>query len=146
MVAVLFIPAAVLFLVADRSREDPITRELRKFQGTWELVRLEVDGKTFLDSEAARGITATFRGNRLTIKWPDVVQQGTFTLDPTKRPKHFDVEFKGRGRCRGIYDLGREGLNVGYRAEEDGKRPTGFGTRTGTIRPSVLLALKRKSK
>ena len=96
-------------------RDRPAVRtDLDLIQGTWECVAAFEDGKPV---ESFAGVLATFQGNRLT--WKRMPMEGsqtieaTYTLDPTKSPKHLDWVPNGSNDAhKRIYSLDEDTLRM----------------------------------
>jgi uncharacterized protein (TIGR03067 family) len=114
---------------ADNPKEDALKKDLAKFQGTWKLVSVEVDGEKRPD-EGFSNYTAVITGDQWTIsEGGKITSKVAFILDPTKKPKTIDlVDLKTKNRIRGIYSFADDTLTIYGRAPEVGDRPTGFGT------------------
>jgi uncharacterized protein (TIGR03067 family) len=64
--------------------------DIAKFQGNWQLVSLERDGKKSPADEVNK-IKLTIQGNRFVLKKDSVVvSEGTFKLDAAKKPKEIE--------------------------------------------------------
>jgi uncharacterized protein (TIGR03067 family) len=127
------------------AKDDPVKKDIRKFQGTWKVVSVEMDGKKQTD-EKLKSATMTVEGNKYTVEaGGKTVEQGTFKIDPTKSPKTIDVtatQGKGKGNTyHGIYEI--KGDTVRDCFARDGKdRPTDFKTKAGSA--WVLRTYKRQ--
>src|SRR6202789_1314614 len=81
---------AVVVLIAAGAGDDAAKKDLGKFQGNWQLISMERDGKE-TPQEDAKKITLTIHGNKFVLrKDAEIVSEGTMTLDPTKKPKEID--------------------------------------------------------
>lgn len=99
---------------------DETKRELASLQGTWKFDMIQTDGwpKTSGKGPERNGhgddLQWVIKGNEITRTSRDGEEAKlSFTIDPTKAPKHIDVTFlsgpqKGR-KCQGMYERG--GLN-----------------------------------
>ena len=131
--------------------DDPIQRDLKAVQGTWELVRYERQGKTWGRKgiardfkEKGRELLLRFEGEKLLVgegkdqesarlRRGERLQDHTFWLDPTKTPKHFNINiwsdwgFGARGTLHfeGIYRLQGDRLEICV-AHHPNARPTEF--------------------
>ena len=131
---------------ADSKEARRIAREdLKKLQGTWDRVTMEVDGEA-VGSEKIEGWTAGYEDDLLTLNGPDgPYRRGIVTLDPGHSPKatntwDLDGPFADR-TVPGIYDLDGDKLRVCFaRPGED--RPTEFTTKRGT--GFLLCVYKRR--
>jgi uncharacterized protein (TIGR03067 family) len=121
-------------------------KELKKFQGTWTFESVEAGGKK-LPTDALKGSTVTFEGDKYTVKNGDaVLQAATLKLDPSKSPKAFDVtvaEGPNKGTILGIYEIDGDTLKVCFDPEGK-KRPTEFKTAAGS--QTTLVVHQRVKK
>src|SRR4029450_1095510 len=96
---------AIGFLVAVTAdaQEGAVKEEMKKLQGTWIRIYVDVEGKKSEDGkkEPGKAITLTIKG--------DKYDGETFKLDPTKKPKQINVssvDDKGKAiTLPGIYEL-----------------------------------------
>ena len=100
--------AAGLALAADDAKKDPLDEEYAKFEGTWQIVSLEVDGMK-LPAETIKDSRLIIKGKEFTMKEKIATYKGTFTIDAGKKPKTIDLKFtegpeKGN-TSYGIYEL-----------------------------------------
>jgi len=81
----LLIPFAGLLLAADANPP----KGLEKFQGTWKLTALVVEGKEI----GAEGLKAklTLKGNKYTYTNGDMTSGGIYKVDPGKKPHTLDI-------------------------------------------------------
>jgi uncharacterized protein (TIGR03067 family) len=119
--------------------------DVRKLQGKWEFVSMEVEGskKPAEDIEKYRIV---LEGDQWTVfVGSDVVAQTTFELDPDRNPKRIDLVTASdtdAGRLiQGIYMLKGDEFTMCDRGAEKGERPTEFATRPHS--GLVLVVLKR---
>jgi uncharacterized protein (TIGR03067 family) len=138
-----------LLVLADAdSQEDATRRELARLNGIWKYTKVEAPDK--IAEAIAEASVVEFRDGKMihTITLSTgkkEVAQATVRLDPSKRPKHFDVTSldgpeKGK-TTQGIYELDDDALRIAY---EDGQRPTDFTFKKGSIRE--VYTLKRVKK
>jgi len=121
-------------------------KDHEKIQGTWTFVSMERGGEKVPLGDPAPMIT--FDGNKFTVKAGEtVLQAGTQTLDPTKKPKAVDstvTEGEGKGTTMlGIYELDGDMLKACFDTEGK-KRPTEFKSAAGDMH--MLVVLKRAKK
>src|SRR5262245_57561461 len=85
---------------------DDAKQELEKLQGTWLLVSGERDGKPFTEEEVKQ-TKLIVKGNTFRVPKSDVgtAQEGTFKIDPTKKPKE-TASTTGSGADKGKIWLG----------------------------------------
>jgi len=80
---------ALGLLVGADSPKDQAKKVQEKLQGTWKAVTVERRGESKEDEQDHRLI---FDGDKFRIKRRDQTMiQGTFKLDPTKKPKEIDM-------------------------------------------------------
>ncbi len=133
---------------AEKSKEDAVKQERKKYAGTWQVVALEVDGNKAAEADA-RKITVI---NELNGKWTieadgKVIARGTSVIDPTKEPRTVDLTItvgEGKGdTVLGIYVFNEETRKVCL-APKGKERPTEFTAPSGSGR--ILAVLKRIKK
>jgi uncharacterized protein (TIGR03067 family) len=100
--------AAGLSVAADDAKKDPLDEEYAKFEGTWQIVSLEVDAMR-IPAETIKESRLIIKGKEFTMKEKIATYKGTFTIDPGKKPKTIDLKFtegpeKGNTSL-GIYEL-----------------------------------------
>ena len=138
--------AAAGFLYADE-KDEAAKKELKKFQGTWRVVAVEENGqKVPADKLRDAKVTVTVKGNKHTLKYGDQSQTATITIDPTTKPKRYDMtdpEGPKKGQVlQGIYEL--EGDTWKYCQDKTGKgRPTEFSGKAGS---GWVLVIMKKEK
>ncbi len=103
-----FFLAAIFSLAADDAKKDPLDEEYAKFEGTWQIVSLEVDGMK-IPAESIKDSRLIIKGKEFTMKEKIATYKGAFTIDAGKKPKTIDLKFtagpeKGN-TSQGIYEL-----------------------------------------
>src|SRR5205807_79753 len=106
--AMILTAAALLLGEGDAAKKD-----LEKFQGTWVLVSLEAEGAK-MPEDRLKDRKLVLKGSAYSWTSGAKGEAGTFTLDPTKRPKAInstptDGTNKGKTR-KGIYAIEGETL------------------------------------
>jgi uncharacterized protein (TIGR03067 family) len=144
---------ALLFVVtgltaAGDDKDKAIKEDRKKYEGTWQVVSLEVDGNKAGEVDAKR-ITVV---NEADGKWAveadgKVIERGTSEIDPRKKPRAVDLtvtEGDDKGKTYlGIYEFGDDTRKVCLAAA--GKdRPKEFTSPSGT--GHILAVLKRVKK
>lgn len=143
---------ALGFLIAANARQgaradekaDAIKKALKKLEGTWKVVSVEVDGKKRANAQG----TGVFKGNTFTFRQKEQVVEGTFTIDPAKSPKTLDLtvtkgKFKGK-KSLAIYELKGDTLKACWTLfAKPGKRPEKFETKDGS---GLLLGVYKRQK
>jgi uncharacterized protein (TIGR03067 family) len=100
--------AAGLSSAADDVKKDALDKEYAKFQGTWRIESLEIEGMK-LPKEIITEARLIIKGKEFTMKEKVATYRGTFTIDPSKNPKSIDMKFtegpeKGN-TSYGIYEI-----------------------------------------
>jgi uncharacterized protein (TIGR03067 family) len=138
---------AVVVLIAADAGDDAAKKDLEKFQGNWQLISAERDGKKTPDEDAKK-ITLTIQGNKFVLRKDGVIiSEGTMTLDPTKKPKEIDETIttgpnKGK-EFSAIYEIDDEHHKICFAAA--GKaRPTVFSSLAGS--GQLLQVWQREKK
>jgi uncharacterized protein (TIGR03067 family) len=86
---------------ADKSQEDAVKKELKKFEGKWTLVSREINGKDALGDEFKRFKIIYDDAGRVTVEKDNaVIARATVTIDPTKKPATMDITYM-QGDCKG---------------------------------------------
>ena len=138
-----FVLAALTLLVAGAVLADDKKDDRKAFQGTWTIVeRKRADTK-----EPVTAPTVVFEGDRYKIKAGDkVVEEGTFTVDGSKSPKHIEVAAtagmdKGK-KWHGIYEIEGDTMRAVV-GPTDKDRPTKYDNPAEGVR---VFTLKRARK
>jgi uncharacterized protein (TIGR03067 family) len=139
---------AGLVLGAGPAQEDDAKKDHDALQGTWKVISAESDGRPFGE---LMGETMTFEKDSFVIKDKDgVIIKGTFTIDPSKRPKAMDLRMadkKVEGQFRdakAIYELTKGGLKCCWGEAGKDNRPKEFATKEGSN--STLFTMEREKK
>lgn len=125
--------SVALLLAADPKDDAKI--DLERFQGKWALISAQRDGKKTPEEEVKK-ITLTIQGNKFVLyKNAEIISEGTFTLDPTKRPKTID-ETATAGPNKGktflaIYEIDDQHHKICFAAPGK-ERPTAFSSEPGS--------------
>lgn len=116
---------------ADDKKDNAAQEELKKFDGTWALVSLEIDGKP-VPAHVVKDGKLVVKSDKATFFKGDQVTAGTtFSVDPTKNPKTMDATWtcgpnKGK-KVLAIYEL--EGDNLKVCSTEGEQRPKEFSAK-----------------
>jgi uncharacterized protein (TIGR03067 family) len=154
----LFALAACAFLAADQPDTEAIKQEWRKLEGTWTVIKMEVEGKSLLEKDKPVP-KFTIKDGKITSDAKDVgrdpkLDSSTIKLDPSQKPKTITIpNFHGGDPKKGvtligIYELKGDELKVCAQAvetanlkEREKERPKAFDSKQG-----VLVILKRETK
>jgi uncharacterized protein (TIGR03067 family) len=135
-------------LAAGDAKDEAIQKDRKRYEGTWQVVSLEVDGNKSPE-EDARKITVV---NEADGKWAiqvegKVVARGTSEIDPTKKPKAVDLtvtEGENSGKTTlGIYEF-KDDTRMVCLAQPGQGRPAEFAAPAGS--GHILAVLKRVKK
>jgi uncharacterized protein (TIGR03067 family) len=127
------IVAVGLLLAADNAQEEAAKKDLKKLQGTWNLVSAMQDGKA-LAADKVQRTTIVIKGHE--FHFPGLAEyatakEGTFKLDATKKPKRMDSTSTQGEVMLGIYELEGDLYKVCF-APAGKKRPTDFVSKSGS--------------
>jgi uncharacterized protein (TIGR03067 family) len=118
----------ILLIAAD----DPVRRELDKYQGTWILVSEEFEGKP-VPAAKRPDLSYTVRGDQLLYKVRGEERSATVKLDPTQEPKIYDLERDDGSRTlKGIYTWDGDDTIKICSADDAGDRPATFKAGPGS--------------
>lgn len=142
--ALLFVFLTSFLAAADEAKDVAAKKEREKLAGTWKIVSAERDGQADKGSQNAV-VTFTADG-KLTVKLAEGESgDGTYKLDPSKKPKAIDYTPNfgpDKGKLHeGIYALEGETLKI-CRSDPSKPRPTEFATKVDS--GQMLLVLKRE--
>jgi uncharacterized protein (TIGR03067 family) len=130
---------AVVFATAGVVAGGDAKADLKKFHGTWSVAKAQKGGKDAPEGEI-KALRLVFSGeNKLELKFGEKGIEGTFKIDPKKKPSQIDVSLMDK-TAEGIYQFkgGMLELCVG---EPGDPRPTEFKSAEGS--KVILLILKR---
>ncbi|HWG46639.1 MAG TPA: TIGR03067 domain-containing protein [Gemmataceae bacterium] len=139
----LIVVVGLLFAAAD-PKKDATKDELKKLQGTWEVISIVANGEKVPKEETAE-LKVIISGSKIVFKEPNKSDETTFKIDPAKKPKEIDItppaNAKEDGTLKGIYSLEDDNLKMCYNVSRKGGRPAEFATKARDGR--VLFVLKR---
>ena len=144
-VGLLFVGFGSLLAAGD-AKDEAIKKERKKFEGTWQVVSLVVDGDKS-DEQDARKITVV---NEADGRWTlevdgKVIARGTSEIDPTKKPKAIDLtetEGDDKGKTAlGIYDVDGDTWKHCFSFD---KRPEKFESKEGSKATNAVLKRVKK--
>ncbi len=147
VLAVISMLACLGFLkAADDAKQDAIKKERKKYEGTWRVTSLEINGNQ-ASEEDAKKITVVNKLDGVWILQVDggKITEGTSEIDPTKSPKTIDfMETEGEKKGKpvlGIYELGEDTRKLCFGGPGK-ERPTDFSAPAGSGR--TLVVFKRE--
>lgn len=126
--------------------KDPVKIEQAKLQGTWVVESAERDGEAL---DRIVGNKLVIKDNGFAVITKNGEFKGTFTVDPSKKPKQLDMNHDEGGlrdkKWEAIYKLDGDTLTYCYaEADSEKERPDAFETRKDSRR--LLIVLKRKAE
>jgi uncharacterized protein (TIGR03067 family) len=133
------------FLIAADAKDDDAKKELKKLEGNWQVISMEIDGQK-MPEEDAKQYTVLIKGDKYTLKMQDnPINQGTIKVDPTKKPKTIDItptDGDNSGKTMlGIYEQDGDTQKTCY-TQPDKPRPTKFSSEGGN---TLIVYKKMKS-
>ncbi|MCR9296803.1 MAG: TIGR03067 domain-containing protein [bacterium] len=117
---------------ADDTKDEAISKERKRIQGTWQVTTLSINGNKAKDGDAKKFTVVNGDDGTWSIRSEGKeISKGTSTFDPTKKPKTIDftpTEGGGKGdQFLGIYQLGKNARRLCFSlAGKD--RPTEFSS------------------
>src|SRR5437868_308419 len=94
--------------------QDDAKKDLAALKGTWGITSAEKDGKDVTD----KAVTLTFDGSKVIVKKDaKILFEGSYKIDPAKKPKTIDVVQESEGDAKGktipgIYILDGDSLKI----------------------------------
>lgn len=143
LVHILLIGLAGLAVPLDANEDKT---DLKKLEGNWVVVAGEERGKPAPEEKIKKLVMRfAFTGNKVKVNLgkDEKSQEGTFTIDATKKPKHIDMK-AGDLEIRGIYAIDGDTLKLCLVKEKKYERPGDFTTKVGD--GHGLFVLKREKK
>ena len=125
----------------------PRMNDIAELEGTWACVSATVDGRP-LPKETTALLRLTLTRDRYkTEKGTEVLFDSTYTINPSKNPKHINMigtegDLKGK-EAQGIYSLEKDVLQICYTMPGDG-RPEKFKSPAGS--KAYLVIWQREQK
>jgi uncharacterized protein (TIGR03067 family) len=138
----LFTAVAVLAAIAQSGATEG-KDDKDKLLGTWILVGLEAEGKAFPEEEIKKiDARLTIKPDRMYWKTASQTDEGTYQIDPSKKPKAINVTSKQVGKMsKGIYQLDGDNFRLCIDISGVDDRPSDFKTEPG--KGTVLYTFTR---
>src|SRR5260370_27457088 len=132
---------AVVFASAGVVAGGDAKGDLKKFAGTWSIVSAEKGGKDAPGNDI-KALRFVFSEDKLTLKIGEKSVEGSFKIDPSKKPKQIDLTLMDK-TGEGIYQFKGDMLELCVSEPGKGEtRPTEFKSAEGSS--TVLFRLKRE--
>jgi uncharacterized protein (TIGR03067 family) len=126
----------------DTPKEDLVNEEIRKLEGTWICVSMEVGGQKIPEDKVKKqGTKMVIKGDRWTLGDNEDSGEMTCKIDPSKKPKALDTKEEKGKTSLAIYELKGDRLKLCDAGHADRERPTDFVTEAGT--PQTLFIFER---
>ncbi len=124
--------AVAITTAVSASGEDAAKAELKKLEGTWQLVSAVKDGKE-TPEEVVKKIRVVIKGGKHSVYFGDdvAVKEIPFSVDPTKNPKTTVDTLPDGKEIKGIYKLDEDTLTSCV-AEAGKDRPSEFASKPGS--------------
>lgn len=142
-----FLLAAVGAIDAtDDAAAEAIKKDRKRYEGTWRVVALEVDGNKVGDEDAKKISVVNGADGTWTLRTEDKeIGKGTSTIDPSKKPKTIDLlPTDGEGKdmvTLGIYEIDENTRKLCL-APSGMPRPTEFVSKVGS--QHILVTFERE--
>jgi uncharacterized protein (TIGR03067 family) len=121
----------------DPEPRKPAEAELKKLQGTWDVVKAVLDGRDDTKKLKDDGAHAVIKKNELTFVEKQTSKESmSFTLDPKKKPARMDLTAQPE-TLKAIYKLEKDVLTIAF---NEGKEPP-----KAFDKSDCLLVLKRRA-
>ena len=116
-------------------------KDLKKFEGTWAVHSAKKGGREGPANETKQ-LRFVFSGDKMTLMLGEKALEGTFKIDPSKKPSQIDMTLQGKA-VEGIYKF-EDGMLELCLSEPGTARPAEFKSPEMTM--TLLLVLKRAKK
>jgi uncharacterized protein (TIGR03067 family) len=120
------------FGLAQPSEVD-VKKELKLFQGKWKAIAATGFNGEALTDQDLQSTTLVVEGDKFTMKTAEITIEGTFKIDPTRKPKTIDVILKTDkdNPLQGIYEQVGDTRKSCF--SERAGRPDGFMKKKGFL-------------
>ncbi len=134
-------------LASGQGRADDVNKqELAKLDGTWVVVKIEMNGQSLLEKNHSPEQKLVIKGGKVTSGAKEA--ELSKILDPSKKPKTITGPLDERLKFYGIYEVDGDEIRVcgdivdtATEKNPEGRRPKGFDSKKG-----ILVVLKREKK
>ena len=129
---------------ADGKQIEKPARDRDAILGTWQVVKVEVDGEDVSETDSAKEFRSEpwkFTKNKIVLK--EGVRELNYELDPFAKPKTLDMDNGGDKKIDCVYSLDGDTLKICGPVHPGGARPAGVESKKGS--ETRLLVLKRQT-
>jgi uncharacterized protein (TIGR03067 family) len=145
LTVVLAVGGAFAHAGGDPKKEEAVQKELKMLEGTWEVLRIELNGVKGSYPEGKSPQRFVFERDTYAMEnMRKVTGKGAVKVDPDKMPRTLDLlpeEGQGKGKtARAIYEL-KDGELTLCMAPFDAQRPMAFAADRGS--KNALLICRR---
>jgi uncharacterized protein (TIGR03067 family) len=135
--------------VTDQAKKEAVRQDRKKYEGTWRVVSLTIDGNQAADEDARKITVINHAETWIVLVDGKEVVRGTRTIDPTKKPKTIDFtpsEGDSKGKLfLGIYDIGESTRKLCF-APPGKDRPPEFASKLGLEHFLVVFEREQKER
>jgi uncharacterized protein (TIGR03067 family) len=115
--------------------------EAKKLQGDWKQLKMVLNGKETKE-ETAQQFAFRFEGSRFkNSRNGKTISEGTFTIDPSKRPPEMDLIEKDGTKLFAVYSLAADTLTICFHEDV---RPEILESKLGQRRLFVVLQREKR--
>ena len=127
-----FFTMIAVIVFADDASDEAIKKERKRFEGTWRIVALEVNGNKAEEADARKLSVLNGSDGTWSLRSEgNEISRGTSSIDPTKKPKTIDIiptkQEDNAERYLGIYEIGETTRKLCF-APAGKERPTEFSS------------------
>lgn len=143
---------AFVAFAADPPKEDATKDDVKKLQGTWQVIKWVNDCEKPAPAEELKGFTFEFKGDKVSLRsdMDPIAKPAKYTLKATKNPKFFDFQMEGTNPlpplAPGIYKLDGDELSICLVAVTESDKASIRPTEFKPSKNNVLFVLKRVKK
>ena len=142
-----FVAMVALVAAADSTKDEAIKKDGARYEGTWRVVSLEVNGNKTPEEDAKKITVINHADTWIVMAEGNEVAKGTSKIDPTKKPKTIDftpTEGNDQGKVfLGIYEIEGNARKLCF-APSGKDRPTEFASKPGS--EHFLVVFERAKK
>jgi uncharacterized protein (TIGR03067 family) len=119
-------------IVCAQPGDDDVKKEMKLFQGKWQATFAQgFDGQPQSDVEIDL-TKIEIDGDKFTLKTGSLTVPGTFSVDPSKKPKEINVYFGDKDNpLKGIYEIAKDGSRKSCFSMPGKDRPKEFSKEKG---------------